>query len=135
MKEQLSAAIGVIGGFISYLFGGWSTAIATLLIFMAIDYISGAIVAGVFHNSKKSKSGSLESRAGWKGLCRKGGTLLVVLVAVRLDITLGFNFVKDAVIIAFITNELISIAENIGLMGVPIPDAVTKTIDVLKKPS
>ena len=122
MKSWFTTLIGVIGGFIASLFGGWDAALVTLIIFMAIDYITGLIVAGVFHNSEKTANGALESRAGWKGLCRKGVTLLVVLVACRLDLVMGSNFIRDAVIIAFVANETISIIENAGLMGIPIPE-------------
>ena len=133
MKEfTFFGALGVVGGFISSLFGGWNAALTTLLIFMGIDYVTGLIVAGVFKKSKKSESGALESLAGWKGLCRKGVTLLIVLVASRLDVALGSSFVKDAVVIAFTANETISIVENAGLMGIPIPAVITKAIDVLK---
>lgn len=72
MKEWICTAIGVAGSFIASMFGGWDAALATLVIFMAIDYVTGLIVAGVFHNSGKTENGALESRAGWKGLCRKG---------------------------------------------------------------
>lgn len=133
MRNGFMATIGIVGGFISNLFGGWSTALSTLLIFMAIDYISGLLLAGVFNNSTKSEDGALESRAGFKGLCRKGVTLLIVLVAYRLDLVAGSTFIRDAVIIAFIANESLSIVENAGLMGVPIPSVITKAIEVLKK--
>ena len=86
------------------------------MIFMGIDYVTGLIVAGVFHNSEKTTNGALESRVGWKGLCRKGVTLLIVLVGCRLDVVMGSNFIRDAVVIAFIVNETISIIENAGLM-------------------
>ena len=99
---------------------------------MGVDYVTGLIVAGVFHNSEKTPTGSLESRAGWKGLCRKGVTLLIVLVACRLDLVMGSSFIRDAVVIAFIANETISIVENAGLMGIPIPAVVTRAIEVLK---
>lgn len=132
MKELISTAIGVVGSFIAGLFGGWSTGMITLLIFMAVDYITGLICAGVFKSSAKSKSGGLESRAGWKGLCRKGVTILIVLVAYRLDLLIGTNYIRDAVVIAFCANELISIVENCGLMGLPLPKPITKAIDVLK---
>lgn len=133
MKNGLCTIVGTVGGFIASLFGGWDTALATLLIFMAVDYATGLIVAGVFHKSQKTENGALESRAGWKGLCRKGTSLLVVLVAYRLDLVIGSNFVKDATIIAFIANETISIVENAGLMGAPIPAVIVKAIDVLKQ--
>lgn len=104
----------------------------TLVIFMAVDYLTGLSVAAVFKNSTKSSTGALESRAGFKGLCRKGMIMLVVLVACRLDMTLQTDFVRDATVIAFITNELISIIENAGLMGIPIPKVIRRAIDVLK---
>lgn len=136
MRENIVCSIiGVTGGFISALFGGWSSALTTLIIFMAIDYITGIIVAGVFKKSKKTETGALESYTGWKGLCRKGVSLLIVLIACRLDITLGSSFIRDAVIIAFIANETISIIENAGLMGIPIPSIITKAIDCLEEDS
>lgn len=135
MKSGICTATGVIGGFVASLFGGWSAALTTLVIFMGIDYFSGLLVAGVFHNSKKTESGALESKAGWKGLCRKGMTLLIVLIGYRLDLAIGVNYIKDAVTIAFIANETISIVENAGLMGVPMPEILTKAIDVLNTKS
>lgn len=133
MKEGLCTGIGVVGGFIASLFGGWDAALITLLMFMVIDYISGLIVAGVFHNSNKTETGTLESKAGWKGLCRKCMTLLFVLIAYRLDLALSVAYIRDAVIIGFMANELISIVENAGLMGLPLPAVITKAIDVLTK--
>ena len=133
MKINFLVCFGVLGGYISSLFGGWDSAITTLIAFMGIDYITGLIVAGIFHKSPKTENGSLESKAGWKGLCRKGTTMLIVLVGCRLDILLGTVFIRDAVIIAYITNEVISIVENIGLMGVPIPSVLSKAIEVLKE--
>lgn len=132
MKAGLCSMLGVIGSAIAYILGGWDTSIITLLIFMGIDYVTGLVVAGVFHKSNKTKTGALESRVGWKGLIKKCVTILFVVVAVRLDLLIGCNYIRDAVCIAFITNELISIIENAGLMGVPIPEVITKAIDVLK---
>lgn len=132
MKHTIFTGIGVVGGFIASLFGGWDAALVTLVIFMGIDYVTGLIVAGVFHTSEKTPGGGLESRAGWKGLCRKGGTLLVVLVACRLDVVIGSNFIRDAVVIAFTANETISIIENAGLMGIPIPAVIMRAIEILK---
>lgn len=133
MKGYVTTAFGIVGGVIASLFGGWDAALTTLVIFMGIDYVTGLIVAGVFHNSGKTKSGALESRAGWKGLCRKGMTLLIVLIACRLDLIMNTIFVRDAVVIGYIANETISIVENAGLMGLPIPSAITKAIGVLQK--
>ena len=128
-------AVGLIGGAIASLYGGWDAALQTLIICMAVDYITGLIVAGVFHASPKTKTGTLESRAGWKGLCRKGMSLLIVLVACRLDAVMGSSFVRDAVVIGFIANETLSIIENAGLMGVPIPKVLARAVDILKQRS
>lgn len=135
MKEGICTGIGAVGGIIAAAFGGWDEALVTLIIFMVIDYLSGLLVAGVFHNSKKTESGTLESRAGWKGLCRKCVTLLFVLIAYRLDLAIGVNYIRDAVIIGFMANELISIVENAGLMGIPLPAVIQNAIDVLTKKS
>ena len=133
MKNTICAILGIVGSFLASLFGGWDAALITLLIFMAIDYCSGLVVAGVFHASPKSETGSLESKAGWKGLFRKGMTLLIVLIANRLDLIIGTTYIRDAVCIAYIANETISIIENAGVMGVPIPAVITDAIEVLKK--
>ena len=128
-------AIGAIGAWIANALGGWSGAMSTLVIFMLIDYVTGIILAAVFHRSGKTADGRLSSKAGWKGLCKKFVVLLFVFIAYRIDVLLGAEFVRDAVIIAFSTNELISITENLGLMGVPIPAAITNAIEVLKEKS
>ena len=99
---------------------------------MAADYLTGLILAAVFKKSPKSNNGSLESRAGWKGLARKGITLLIVMLAFRLDALTNQSFIASGVIIAFITNEAISITENAALIGIPLPNALIKAIDVMK---
>lgn len=133
MKETICVVLGMIGSTIASFFGGWNAGLTTLVIFMAIDYLSGLVVAGVFHKSNKSNTGSLESYAGWKGLCRKIYTLVIVLVAYRLDLVIGTSYIRDATVIAFITNETISLVENAGLMGVPLPKVITRAIDILQK--
>lgn len=138
-SKGVCTTAGLIGSIIASWFGGWTTSLTTLLVFMGIDYLTGLIVAGVFHKSPKTENGALESRAGWKGLCRKGMTLLIVLIACRLDLIAasllgtGEHFVRDAVIIAYIVNETLSIIENAGLMGIPVPKVLAKAIEVLKK--
>ena len=131
-KVAIMTGAGVIGGMISQAFGGWDAALVTLLLFMAVDYLSGLIVAGVFQASDKSTSGSLSSVACWQGLLKKGMTLVIVLVAARLDIVLGTAFARDAVVIAYVVNETISIIENAGLMGLPVPDVIMQAIEQLQ---
>ena len=132
-KLLFITVFGAIGGFIAQLFGGWSNDMTTLLVFMGIDIVMGLMIAAIWQNSKKSLTGALNSVTMWKGLCRKGGSLLIVLVACRLDISLGTNYIRQAVIIALIVNESISIIENAGDMGIPIPKVIIKAIDVLKQ--
>ena len=135
MKAEICALIGALGGAFTAWLGGWDTGLATLCIFMAVDYFTGLLCAGVFHKSKKSETGALESRACFKGLVRKGVTLLIVLVAHRLDMATGGNYLRDAVCIAFIISEAISILENYGLMGGWVPPVLLRAIDALKKQS
>lgn len=133
MKISVLTVTGAIGSIVSMLFGGWSAAMTTLAICMAIDYITGFAVAAVFQKSPKSESGALESRAGFKGLCRKGTVILIVLIAHRLDLSLGTGFIMDGVITAYILNDVVSIIENVGLMGIPMPEVLKKAIDMLKE--
>ena len=126
-----AGVIGAIGGAWLTVFGNWTMAMTILCICMAIDYITGLVVAGVFHASRKSAGGGLDSNVGWKGLARKVATLFIILVAHFVDMLLGTQYIRDAVVIAFAVNEIISILENCALMGVPIPKVLLKGIDVL----
>jgi len=134
-KPSVLVAVGSIGSFFVKLLGGWDEDLQTLLIFMGIDYLLGLAIAAVWKKSGKSENGALSSWSAWQGLVRKGASLAVVLVGHRLDITFGLDYIRTAIIIAFCTDELISIAENLGIMGVPLPSVVTKAIDVLKTKS
>lgn len=131
MKESFCTAIGVTGSLIAGLFGGFDASMVTLIAFMAIDYVTGLIVAAV-RKSPKTDTGGLSSRIGLKGLAKKCVVLLLVLVAARLDITLGTSYIRDAVCIGFIVNELLSIIENAGLLGVPMPQALKNAVELLQ---
>lgn len=133
IKNGVLAALAVVGSAIANALGGWDAALQTLLIFMAVDYLTGIIVAGVYKKSGKSETGALESRAGLKGLIRKLASLLIVLVGVCLDRLVGGSYVRMAVIIFFCANEGISILENVGLMGVPYPAFLKNALEVLRK--
>lgn len=132
IKTVICTVFGAVGGMIAHLFGGWTEDMMTLIIFMAVDFAMGLIVAGVFHKSNKSQTGALNSHAGWVGLCKKCVVLLFVLIAHRLDVLLGSDYIRTTAIIGFITNEVISIVENAGLIGVPLPDVIVKAIEVLR---
>ena len=132
MKENICTLIAVIGAIFTSLVGGWDSAMTTLVILMAIDFLTGFVTA-IIGKSKHSISGRLNSKAGWVGLAKKFCVLLMIVVAVRIDILLGTTYIRDATCIGFCVNELLSIVENTSLMGIPYPDAIKKAIDVLQK--
>lgn len=132
LKHTVCAAVGAAGGLIASLLGGWDGALPALVVLMAVDYLTGLMVAGVFRRSEKSENGALSSKAGFQGLCKKGVMLLMVLVGARLDSLLGLDALRDAVAIGFLANELLSILENAALMGVPVPKALKKALDILQ---
>lgn len=132
-KSFFLIGLGVIGSVISELFGGWTSAMTTLVIFMLIDYITGILVAAVFKKSNKTEDGGLESKVGWKGLIRKFSTLLIVLISIRLDIIFNTTIISNCVVFTFLGNELLSLLENVGLMGIPLPSVLTEVISVLNK--
>lgn len=126
-----TVVIGAIGGVFLTLFGEWSIAMTILVICMGIDYATGLVVAWVFHASPKSAGGGYDSNAGWKGLIRKVATLAIILIAHFVDLLIGTQYIRDAVVVAFTVNEIMSILENCALMGVPIPQVLLRGIDIL----
>ena len=132
MKHFICSAASLCAAALSWAFGGFDAAMIALVLCMAVDYVSGSIVALVFHNSRKSETGAYNSAYGLKGLCKKGLMLLFVLVAVQIDRLLGVTYVRDAVCIGFSVNEIISITENLGLAGIPMPQAVAKALEQLQ---
>lgn len=135
LKETACAAVGLAMGMLSWLVGGFDTPVLALVICMGTDYLTGLLVAGVFHNSPKTGGGGLDSRVGWKGLVRKFVTLLIVVVANLADVLLELHYIRDAVIAAFCANECISILENAGLMGIRIPGVLKVALEKLSEES
>lgn len=132
-KNTILAVVAMIGGFITNALGGWDVSLQVLIGLMAADYITGWLVAAVWKRSNKSATGALDSRAGWKGLCRKGAVFLLVWVAAMLDAAMGVHYVRAAVCWFFIGNEGLSLLENIGLMGVPFPPFLKNALEALKE--
>lgn len=133
MKERICTALGLLGSAVAVAFGGWDAAMMALMVCISVDYISGSLVALVFHNSRKSETGAYNSAYGLKGLCKKCLMLLFVLVAVQIDSLMGSDYIRDAVCIGFCVNEILSIVENLGLAGIPMPQAVTNALEQLQK--
>lgn len=123
-----SAASGLLGGIVSAVIGGWDLALETLAIIMALDYVTGLIVAGVFHKSPKSEGGALESKAAFKGLCKKAMIIVIVVAFHQADRLTGKTFFRDGACWAFFLAEMISVIENVGLVY-PLPSFVQKALD------
>jgi toxin secretion/phage lysis holin len=114
------------GGFIGFLFGGWSVLLQILLTFMVIDYFSGVIAAYI--------EGKLSSKVGFQGIAKKVVILCIVVVSHMIDQTLGTkDTIRDAVIFFYLGNELVSFIENAGRMGVPLPAQLTNAVAILKQ--
>ena len=128
----ISIAAGITGAMVTTIFGGWTSGVITLMIFMLLDYITGILVAAVFGKSQKTEGGGLSSAVGLKGICKKIVILILVAAAYRIDMLLSTSYVRDTVVIAFCVNELISIIENAGLMGLPIPSVIQRAISALE---
>lgn len=130
-KNYIVTIIGAAAGAIVSAAGGWDSALKALIVFMVLDYLTGLIVAAVFHASKKTKSGKLSSAAGLKGLAKKVLMLFLVIAGQYADLVLGIDYFRTAVVIALIANELISLIENAGLAGIEVP-VLSKAVDALK---
>lgn len=125
---MIKALIAGGGAAISYMFGGWSALLGILLTFVIIDYITGVVAAGA--------EGKLKSEVGLIGIARKVFIFAMVTIAHLIDTTLGdTHFLRDATIFFYMTNELISIVENLGTIGLPVPGPIVKAIEVLKSKS
>lgn len=133
MKETLCTAFGLTGACFTYFIGGADTIIKVLGIIMAVDYITGLLIAVVFHKSPKTMTGGANSMVGFKGICKKFVMICIVGVANQLDIALGMDIIRAGVGYAFMANETISVIENAGIMGIPVPPILTKAIDILNK--
>lgn len=135
MKEKIFVSAGTFGGALAAIYGGLSYSMKLLLVCMVVDWITGIITAGVFHKSGKTKNGRLESKAGFKGLCRKAIILGVVLVGHYVDLSLGINYVMTAVVFGFSANELVSILENLSLCGIKYPKIIEDALEILTEKS
>lgn len=128
MKEFICATLAGIGTFLSFIFGDWDIALQCLVVAVALDYISGVIKA--FVNKE------LSSKIGLKGLLKKVGVFVIVALAVILDKVTGESgMIRTLVIYYFVANEGLSIVENLGEAGLPIPDVIKKALKSLKSES
>lgn len=133
IKNSVLAALAAVGTFVAHALGGWDAAMQVLVALMAADYLTGILVAAVWQRSNKSATGALDSKAGFKGLLKKGMIMLLVWLGVLLDNALGAAYIRTAIIIFFIGNEGLSLLENLGLMGVPFPAFLKRALEALRE--
>lgn len=131
-RYTIPVIAGWLGAVITVAFGEWNAALTALLVMMICDYISGLVVAGIFKKSEKTETGGLNSSIGVKGFVKKVFMLVLVAVANQCDRALDMNIFKSALTYGLCANEIISLIENCGLMGIPIPNAIRKAFDILK---
>lgn len=125
MENTLKFIVAVGGSAASFLFGGWSSLLSILLAFVVIDYLTG--IGAAF------KEGTLNSTIGYWGIAKKVSIFTIVAVAHLVDTALGDSHLfRDAVVFFYLANELLSLIENAGRIGAPIPPMLTKAVEVLK---
>lgn len=126
MKETICVLISGITTGLIYLFGGFDVALQCLLLAIVLDYCSGIIKA--FHTK------TLSSQIGFRGLLKKVGYLLIVMLAVLIDrVTGNSGAIRTLVIYYFVANEGLSIIENLSVTNIPIPKVIKKALKTLKK--
>lgn len=133
IKNAVFAALSVVGSTIAQALGGWDAALRVLIGFMVLDYVTGWLVAALWHKSGKSRNGALSSEAGFKGLIKKGMILALVWMAQLLDLAAGSDFVRNAMCLFFIANEGLSVLENTAVMGVPYPAFIKNMLDAMRE--
>ena len=133
VKNFILIAISVIGGFFVDFVGGVDTILKALIIFMVVDYITGLMVAFIFHKSSKTKSGVASSKEGFKGIVKKMCILLLVGLSHELDLIMKVDYIRATTVIFFLANEGLSVLENVGLMDIRYPQFLKKALEVLKE--
>jgi toxin secretion/phage lysis holin len=128
MKEVLQSVLAVISTGLIYLLGGLDIAMTCLLIAIILDYVSGMLKAFI--------TKQVSSKVGFKGILKKVSILLVVMLAVLIDRVTGeTGAIRTLVVYYFVANEGLSVLENLGQAGVPIPQSIKKSLKALKKES
>lgn len=120
--------------FIKFVIGDVTTIMMSYCWLLCIDWITGVMTA-LISKSPKTEHGGLSSKIGLNGLLRKGGGLILIIVAHQLALMTGSEILTDMVVIALICTEITSILENLGILGVPLPAVVVHALEQLKKVS
>lgn len=130
-KDAACAVLAGMGAWIAQLYGGWNGAMTTLLIAVAVDFFTG-IACGWVGVSRHTENGKLSSKVMREGMIQKVFIFVVLLVAARLDMLMNVTIWKDAACIYYIAEESLSVLENAGTLGVPIPQKLRDAIEALE---
>lgn len=132
--DRITKAIFAVAGAVAGLFGEWNTMLTIFVAMMALDYITGLIVAAC-GRSPKTEGGRLSSKAGFVGICRKAVMMLLVLVATLLDKSLGNETMvfQSSLVFYYIANEGLSILENAALLGVKFPSKLQRALEAMQE--
>ncbi len=130
-KTTVLTATAFIGGYFTLFFGTWSEYMTALVVFMICDFIIGLSCA-FFNKSHKTKNGGINSNTCFKGLLKKFIMLIVVALSYHIDVILQTDYIQQVVVVGFICNELLSITENCGALGIPLPQKLINAIEILK---
>ena len=122
---KIQTAITLLGGWLGYFVGGWDGMLIALVVLMALDYITGVMCAIADHK--------LSSSVGFKGICKKVFILMLVGVANIVDVHVvgSGSALRAAVICFYLSNEGVSILENAGHIGLPIPEKLKVVLEQL----
>lgn len=131
-KNVILFMLSMIGSFIVKFLGGVDAVLVALILFMAVDYITGLAVALIFHKSKKTAGGGASSKECLKGIVKKLSMLLLVGLAHELDVIMGIDYTRTMAILFLIGNEGLSVLENMGLMGIKYPQFFIRALESLK---
>lgn len=125
-------AVGAAGALVAGLLGGWDVTLQVLVMVVALDFVTGLLVA--FHGkSGKTEGGGFSSKASFLGLTRKILVLMLVGLAVAMDRALGTpGVLRLAVSMFYIANEGLSILENAALLGLPLPKAMKTALEAMR---
>ena len=131
--DKILKALAAVAGAICGLFGEWNTMLTILAVVMAVDYISGWIVAAC-GRSPKTEGGGLSSKVGFIGIAKKAFIMLLILLATMLDRVIGNGTAvfQSMLTLYYIANEGLSILENAALMGVRFPEKLKKALEALR---
>ena len=131
LKEHLGGILIGIGSGIVAILGGLTPTLSFLMSAMAVDYITGLFV-GLLKKSTKSETGGLSSNIGFKGLVKKVGVLVMVWIGYQMDLTFNLEICKNMIVVGYLANEVISIVENLTLLGVIRVKAIDQVLEMLK---